>query len=494
MTEHVDVVIIGAGLSGIGAACHLQRHRPGTTYVILEGRDAIGGTWDLFRYPGIRSDSDMFTLGYNFKPWTNPQSIADGPSILSYIREAAAEYRVVDHIRFNNTVRRADWSTGDAEWSLTVETERTDPGGAGTACQSTITCGFVMACTGYFNFDAGYTPPFAGTERFGGRIIHPQHWPEDLDYAGKQVVVIGSGATAVTLVPTLAQAAAHVVMLQRSPTYLLSLPEEDVISNALRRYLPDRFVYRLTRARNVIAQLTFYKYCRSRPHAARRLLLSLVRKELDGAADMAHFSPTYQPWDERLCAVRDGDLFAALRRGTASVVTDHVETFTETGLRLESGEELAADIIVTATGLDVRMLGGMEIWVDGARYDHSKQLNYKGVMFQDIPNLSMVFGYTNASWTLKADISSEYVCRVLEHMATNGWRQCTPRLTDPTVRREKFVDMTSGYLACAGDELPPQGDKAPWRVYMNYALDYLTLRYRPIDDGTLEFSNPDGGR
>jgi len=482
-SEHFDVVIIGAGLSGIGAACHLERQRPGTSYVILEARDVMGGTWDLFRYPGIRSNSDMYTLGYNFKPWTDPKAIADGPSILSYIKETAAEYGVERHIRYGQKVRRAEWGSDEAEWAVDVEQ-------AATGETTRITGGFVIACTGYYNYDHGYTPEFPGRDDFTGEVVHPQFWPEGLDVTGKRIVVIGSGATAVTLLPALAETADHVVMLQRSPTYVISLPEQDVISNTLRRYLPEKLVYRMARGRNVTAQLLFYKFARAQPERARRLLLSMVRRQLGDKVDMRHFTPTYDPWDERLCAVPDGDLFRVLRSGRASVVTDTIDSFTETGIRLTSGDELGADVIVTATGLEVLILGGMEVLVDGERFEQSQKMNYKGVMFEDLPNAAMVFGYTNSSWTLKADISVEYVCRVLEHMDATGTRQATPRHHDPTVRPEPFTTMTSGYLQRAKDQFPQQGSKAPWRVYMNYARDWLTLHRAPIEDGVLEFSNP----
>jgi cation diffusion facilitator CzcD-associated flavoprotein CzcO len=478
---HVEVLIVGAGLSGIGAACHLERNRPGTDYLVLEARDAMGGTWDLFRYPGIRSDSDMYTLGYSFKPWTDPKAIADGPSILSYIRDTAAEYDVERHIRYGRKVVRAHWSTPDELWSVEVEHTATGE-------RSVLTAGFVLACTGYYDYEHPHDPDFPGRDDFGGTIVHPQFWPEDLEVEGKRIVVIGSGATAVTLVPALADRGAQVTMLQRSPTYMVSLPEQDVVSNTLRRWLPEKLVYRMARGRNVTGQLAFYKFSRARPERARRLLLGMARRQLGSRVDMVHFTPTYDPWDERLCALPDGDLFAAVRRGRAEVVTDQIETFTTTGIRLVSGAELPADVIVTATGLRILMLGGIEVRVDGRRWHQGDRLNYKGIMFEDLPNLAMVFGYTNASWTLKADISAEWVCRLLEHMERTGTTIATPRRNDPTVMAEDFVDMTSGYLQRAKDELPKQGSKAPWRVHMNYARDWLTLHRGRIDDGVLEFA------
>ncbi|MDI1301859.1 MAG: NAD(P)/FAD-dependent oxidoreductase [bacterium] len=482
-TKHFDVLIAGAGLSGIGAAYHLQTNCPGKTYAILEGRDAIGGTWDLFRYPGIRSDSDMYTLGYSFKPWTNNKSIADGPSIRDYVRETARENGIDKHIRFGHKIVRSSWSTKDARW--TVEVKKGDSGET-----TTLTCNFLLMCTGYYNYAAGYTPDFPGLNKFKGTLIHPQHWPENLDYAGKRVVIIGSGATAVTLLPAMTDKAEHVTMLQRSPTYVASIPEKDPVAMRLRRFLPEKVVYHAIRAKNVAITLGFFKLSRSRPKAVRRLLLAHVRHQVGKDFDMKHFTPNYNPWDQRLCAVPDGDLFKVLRKGKASIVTDHIDTFTAKGIKLKSGETLEADIIITATGLNLQMMGGSELVVDGKPFTVSQAMNYKGVMFQDLPNLAMMFGYTNASWTLKADISSEYVCRLLKHMDQKGLRQATPRNHDTSVVPESFLDMSSGYVQRALDHLPKQGNKAPWKVYMNYALDLAVLRYRPIDDGVMEFSNP----
>lgn len=482
-SEHVDVLIVGAGLSGIGAAWHLQNQCPGKSYAILEGRNAIGGTWDLFRYPGMRSDSDMYTLGYNFKPWTNPKAIADGPSIREYIRETAVENGIDEKIRFGIKVLKSSWSTEDAIW--TVEAKR-----VATGEKVKFTCNFLLMCTGYYKYEAGYTPHFEGRERFKGQIIHPQHWPENLDYSGKRVVVIGSGATAVTVVPAMTDKAAHVTMLQRSPTYMVSLPEQDVLANSLRRFLPERAVYHAIRAKNVALTLGFFNLAQSRPKPIRRLLLAHMRRQLGEGYDMKHFTPTYNPWEERLCAVPDGDMFKAIRNGKVSVVTDHIESFTEKGIKLKSGQELEADIIVTATGLDLVMMGGSELSVDGEPIDVSKKMYYKGLMFQDVPNLAMVFGYTNASWTLKADISSEYVCRLLKHMDAIGMRQCTPVNRDRSVKVEPFVNMHSGYIQRVLDKMPRQGDKAPWRLYMNYALDLVALRYRSVEDNAMQFSNP----
>lgn len=482
ITESFDVVIIGAGLSGIGAAVHLQRDCPQKSYTILEARDAMGGTWDLFRYPGIRSDSDMYTLGYNFKPWTNPKAIADGPSIREYIRETAVENGIDKKIRYGNKVLNAQWSTEASTWTLEIEDKN-----AGT--QRQITCNFLLSCAGYYNYDAGYEPEFKDRDAFKGTIIHPQKWPEHFDYRGKRVVVIGSGATAVTLVPAMTDKAAHVTMLQRSPTYVATLPEEDVISNKLREYLPEKLVYRLARTRNIAFSLGFYKASRRYPKKIRELLLAQVKRQVGPDFDMKHFTPKYNPWDERLCAVPNGDMFRVLRKGKASVVTDHIDRFTEKGIRLQSGKELEADVIITATGLNVQILGGIALNVDGQPFDYTQKMQYKGVMIEDLPNLGMVFGYTNASWTLKADLTVEYICRLLNLMDKKNAKQCTPRNRDPKVHHIPFLDMTSGYIQRALSKVPQQGNISPWKLYQNYAFDLVLLRYGKIEDGIMEFSN-----
>jgi cation diffusion facilitator CzcD-associated flavoprotein CzcO len=480
-TDHVDVLIIGAGLSGIGAACHLTMQSPARSYAILEGREAIGGTWDLFRYPGIRSDSDMYTLGYIFRPWSEAKAIADGASILNYIRETADAYHVTEKIRFNHKVRRADWNSQTATWTVEAET-------GPTGAISRFTCNFLFACSGYYDYAAGYTPDFPGTGDFRGRIVHPQHWPADLDTAGKNIVVIGSGATAVTLVPALAETAAQVTMLQRSPTYIASRPSEDAFANRLRRTLPAGLAYAITRWRNVGWQLFFYRMARRKPAEVKRQLIALVRGELGPDYDVAtHFTPRYNPWDQRLCLVPDSDLFRAMRAGRACVVTDTIERFTETGIRLASGAALHADIIVTATGLKMQLLSGMAISIDGERVDMSKRMAYKGMMFGDVPNLATAFGYTNASWTLKADLTCAYVCRLLNHMAARGYDICTPK-SDPAVAEAPFLDFTSGYVQRAIDHLPRQGTATPWKVHQNYALDMLALRFGKLNDGTMVFS------
>ena len=482
MSEHFDVVVVGAGISGIGTGFHLQDKCPGRTYVILEGRAAMGGTWDLFRYPGIRSDSDMHTLGFSFHPWTNAKSIADGPAIRDYVNETAAAYGIDRHIRYNHHVETASWSSADARWTV----EATGPGGE----RVDFTCNFLTMCSGYYNYAQGYTPEFAGAETFAGRIIHPQFWPEDLDYAGKKVVVIGSGATAVTLVPELAKGGAAVTMLQRSPTYVVSRPGEDKVANWLRTKLPSKAAYGITRWKNVLFGMFFYRMARRKPERTKERLLGMVREHLGPDYDVAtHFTPRYNPWDQRLCLVPDADLFGAINAGQATVVTDTIDHFTPTGIALASGEELPADIIVTATGLDLQLMSGVAFAVDGRSVDLGQALQYKGMMFSDVPNLTYTFGYTNASWTLKADLVATYVCRLLNTMAKRRMRQATPHNDDPTMTVEPFVNFSSGYIQRAADRLPKQGSKKPWRLNQNYALDVIALRYGSIDD-SMVFSNP----
>ncbi len=480
--EHFDVLVVGAGISGIGAGYHLQTSCPGRTYAILEARHDIGGTWDLFRYPGIRSDSDMYTLGYSFKPWTNPRAIADGWSILEYLRETAREHGIDRKIRFGHRVTRAAWSTADARW--TVEAER------GERKEIVrFTCNFLFMCSGYYNYAQGYTPEFPGIERFKGRIVHPQKWTEDVDYAGERVVVIGSGATAVTLVPEMAKTAAHVTMLQRSPTYIISLPGEDPIANWLRRRLPAHLAYGITRWKNVLLGLWFYRFCRRNPTRARAIIDTWLRKELGPDYDVrTHFNPRYNPWEQRLCLVPDSDLFKAMREGRASIVTDQIETFTEKGLKLRSGAELEADLIVTATGLNLLLLGGLEATVDGQRVEFAKTFNYKGMMFSNVPNLALAVGYTNASWTLKAELICRYVCRLLNHMEKTGTRQCTPRLRDQGLQEAPFLDLTSGYVQRSIHLFPKQGSKVPWKLHQNYARDLRLLKRGSVDDGVMEFA------
>ena len=435
----------------------------------------MGGTWDLFRYPGIRSDSDMYTLGYRFRPWRDAKAIADGPAILSYIRETAAEFDVDNTIRYNHRVRSASWSSADSRWTVDVETG------------AQLTCNFLYLCTGYYDYANGYTPDWPGIARFGGTIIHPQKWPEDLDYTGKRVVVIGSGATAITLVPALAQRAAHVTMLQRSPSYVVSRPAEDKIANWLRRRLPDRAAYVLARWKNVLTGTFFYSLARKRPELFKWMVAKGVRKNLGEKYDSKHFTPPYNPWDQRLCFAPDADLFDEIRNGRVSIVTDQIDTFTEEGLLLKSGERLDADIIVTATGLVLRLFSGMQLAVDGASVEMPKTFVYKGMMFSDIPNLAFAVGYTNASWTLKCDLTAEYVCRLLNHMDHHGYNVCTPRVNDPDIGEEPVIDFNSGYVLRALHTLPRQGSKTPWRLHQNYMKDLRMMRYGRLDDGTMEF-------
>jgi len=478
--ERLDVLIVGAGISGIGAAHNLQRNCPGKSYAILEAREAIGGTWDLFRYPGIRSDSDMHTLGYRFRPWTAAKAIADGESILEYVRETAREAGIDRKVRFGHRVVSASWSSEEARW--TVVAERADGSAA------TISCAFLMGCTGYYRYDEGYSPEFPGIEDFEGRVIHPQHWPEEAAYEGKRVVVIGSGATAVTLVPAMAPDAAHVTMLQRSPSYVISVPGEDPIAEALRKVLPARAVYPIVRWKNVLMQSLIYRLSRTRPGLIKKLLRKGVVNALPAGYDVdTHFKPKYNPWDQRLCMVPDGDLFKALSDGSAEIVTDRIERFTATGIKLESGRELEADVVVTATGLKLLFLGGLTLELDGEEVDQSQLIAYKGMMFDGVPNLAFTIGYTNASWTLKADLVAEYLCRLLNHMDAGGYDICVPQLTDPGVTPEPILDFTSGYVQRSLAELPKQGSKEPWKLRQNYAVDLRKLRFGPLEDGAMQF-------
>jgi cation diffusion facilitator CzcD-associated flavoprotein CzcO len=483
--EHFDVVIVGAGISGIGAAVHLGKHCPDRTYVILERRPNIGGTWDLFQYPGIRSDSDMYTLGFNFKPWTAQKAIADGPSIIAYLKETVAEYGLAERIRHGVEVVAADWDSGSARWTVTA---RTDAGERRFSCQ------FLYMCSGYYSYDAGYTPDFPGRARFGGAFLHPQHWPRDLDYTGKRVIVIGSGATAVTLVPAMADAGAgHVTMLQRTPTYMVSRPAEDRFAHFLRRILPETSAYALVRWRNVLMQQWVFNYARRNPRKLADKLIGMVRDMLPKGYDVeTHFVPPYNPWEQRLCLVPDEDMFRVIREGRASIETDHIKTFDETGIVLKSGRHLDADIIVSATGLDLLFLAGMKTTVDGRAIDFSQSFGYKGVMFSGVPNLAAAFGYTNASWTLKADLTSEYVCRLLNHFRTTDTQIATPVLDDPGMKAEPWIDFSSGYFQRALARFPKQGERLPWKLHQNYAKDIKLFRRDPVDDGVLRFTRASG--
>ena len=479
--EYVDVLVVGAGLSGIGAGYHLQKFCPDHSFAIVEARKDLGGTWDLFRYPGVRSDSDMHTLGYSFRPWTDPKAIAQGPTILNYLRDTAREYGIDRKIRFGRKVIRADWSSQDARW--TVQIHSADDGSTSNIC-----CAFLFMCSGYYDYDSGYQPAFPGQDRFGGRLVHPQNWPENLDCSGRRVVVIGSGATAVTLVPALAATAAHVTLLQRSPTWMAALPSVDPISTWLRRWLPLSLALWLTRWKNVLLGMLVFRLCKRRPQRMRAFLLKGVRQALGPAADIAtDFTPRYNPWEQRLCLVPDGDFFRAITTGRASVVTDQIEMLSESGVKLRSGATLDADIIVSATGLRLS-IGKIELNVNGLRVDPSRTVSYKGLMYSGVPNMANTFGYTNASWTLKADLTSEYVCRLLKHMRKTGARQCLPPAPGPGVRLLPWVDFSSGYFQRAADQLPRQGAVKPWKLNQNYLSDLLTLRYGAINDGVLQFS------
>lgn len=474
---HFDVLIVGAGLSGIGAAAHLKMSCPEKRFVILEGRAAMGGTWDLFRYPGVRSDSDMHTLGYRFRPWNNPKAIADGPAILNYIRETAEEFTLNEKIRYDQRVTQATWSSNEARWTVRINDG-----------SEQLTCNFLYLCTGYYDYEKGYTPEWPGMDSFSGQIIHPQKWPEDLDYTSKRVIVIGSGATAVTLVPAITNNAAHVTMLQRSPTYIVSRPAEDKIANFLRSTLPSRAAYVLSRWKNVLLGMFFYNLARKRPAVMKRLIAKGVTKEL-GEEVLAHFTPSYDPWDQRLCLVPDSDLFRVIREGKATIVTGEIKEFTESGVRLRSGEQLDADIVVTATGLNMKLMAGLQLVVDGEAVDLSKTIAYKGMMYSDVPNVASAFGYTNASWTLKCDLTAEYVCRMLKYMDANGFDTCTPRINDSEMAAEPVVNFTSGYVQRVIDTLPKQGSKTPWRLHQNYIKDLSMLRYGRVNDGAMEFKS-----
>jgi monooxygenase len=473
--EQLDVIIVGAGLSGIGAACHLQKECPGKAYAILEARDAIGGTWDLFRYPGVRSDSDMFTLGYSFRPWREAKAIAGGESIRRYIQETAKEHGVERHIRFQKRVARAAWSSNEARWSLDLQDG------------SQLSCRFLFVCSGYYRYDQGHQPRFEGIESFRGRVVHPQQWPQDLDVTGKRIVVIGSGATAVTLVPALAATAQHVTMLQRSPSYIASLPARDPIADALRLVLPSALAYPLVRWKNVLIAMLSFQFSRRRPRLMKALLRRQVLRALPHGYDVdTHFKPRYEPWDQRLCIVPDGDLFLAIKSGRASMVTDGVARFNERGLELSSGASLEADVVVTATGLQLLAFGGMQFSVDGREVKLPDSIAYKGMMLCGVPNFAFALGYTNASWTLKLDLVASYVCRLLEKLDASGSRSCVPRAPHPSLPTEPFLDLSSGYVRRSIAELPRQGSRPPWRLHQNYLRDLLLFKWGSVADEAME--------
>lgn len=477
-TEHFDVLIAGAGLSGIGVACHPTKKCPDKSFAILEARDAIGGTWDLFRYPGIRSDSDMFTLGYRFKPWTSDKGIADGGDIRQYIRDAATENKVDEKIRFKHKVKNADWNSREKLWTVTSDVDGET---------RTYTAKYLVGCTGYYDYDEGFTPEFAGREDFKGQVIHPQFWPEDLDYTGKKVVVIGSGATAVTLIPSMSREVESITMLQRSPTYIVPVPSKDKLAIRLRKFLPESFVYSIIRSRNIMLTMAFYNYCKRFPQKARDFIFNFNKKILPKDFDMSHFTPKYNPWDERLCAVPGGDLYKAIHKGKADVVTDHIDKFVDNGILLKSGKTLEADIIITATGLKVVVLGKINVTMDGQPFDVTDKMSYRGVMFEGIPNAAMVFGYTNSSWTLKADLIADYFCRIVNYMDDKGYDEVIPVNHDPGMAKKSFIDLTSGYISRVKDQLPKQGTKGAWKLHQNYFRDWLSLRASRITAKELQY-------
>jgi len=479
--DHAEVVIVGAGISGVSAAWHLQDRCPTKSYAILEKRAAMGGTWDLFRYPGIRSDSDMYTLGFRFRPWTEHQAIADGGPILDYVKSTAAMYGIDKHIRLNTKVINADWSSAENRWTVQIENN---------GKLSAITCSFLFLCSGYYDYEQGYAPTFAGSEDFTGPIIHPQHWPEDLDYADKNIVVIGSGATAVTLIPALANSGArHVTMLQRSPTYIVTQPATDKMADRLNRWLPDKYAYAAVRWKNVLRQSAVYGACQKWPHRMRSIFLRFAERQLPEGYDVEkHFGPHYNPWEQRLCLVPNGDLFRAIRKGKADVVTDTVDRFTATGIRLNSGRELPADIIITATGLNLQLFGGATVTVDGQPVDLTKTMAYTGMMLSGLPNMVYTVGYTNASWTLKADLVSEFACRLLNYMDDNGFDNVVVEHPGSDVDERPFMDFTPGYVLRSLDELPKQGSRTPWRLNQNYLRDIRLIRRGKIDDEGLRFA------
>ncbi len=479
--EHFDILIIGAGISGIDAAYRLQTAFPGKTYAILEARDSIGGTWDLFRYPGVRSDSDMYTLGFPFRPWQAEEAIAGGPAIWNYIRDTATQFGIDRHIRFRHQMIRASWSSAEARW--TVEARVKDDGRI-----VRLGCSFLYMCSGYYSYDKGFSPEFPGRARFQGQFLHPQEWPATLDYTGKRIVVIGSGATAVTLVPALAKDAAHVTMLQRSPSYVVTRPAKDAHAIWMYRHLPKTLAATLTKWKNVLYSIAMFSLARSRPEMMKGLINKAIKQQVPADYDVKrHFMPRYNPWDQRICLVPDGDLFAAIRSGRAAIVTDTIETFVESGIQLSSGKTLPADIIVSATGLAVKMMGGAEIVVDGVPVKFEEKLVYKGAMLSGVPNLALAFGYTNNSWTLRCDITARYVCRLLEYMDRKGWSICVPRFPDASVVPVPLLDFSSGYIRRADGVLPKQGQKTPWRVHQNYVKDLAAFTFGSVGDGTMEF-------
>ena len=480
-TKHFDVIIIGAGLSGIGAACHLRRNCPSKTFAMLEGRSNIGGTWDLFKYPGIRSDSDMHTFSYSFKPWTYDKTISDGATIMKYLNETIDDYELRKHIKFNHWISELSWSSDEDKWTVV---------GKDNASKEAIqfSCNFLVSGTGYYDYDEGYTPDFKGLEKYQGQFVHPQKWRADIDYENKEVIVIGSGATAITLLPTMAQKTKHVTMLQRSPTYILSMPKHDAFSKFVKRWLPSKTAHSLARWKQVLRQVFFYNLSKKKPKDVRNFIKKEIKKILGTDYDVeTHFNPKYDPWDERICACVDNDLFNAINEGKCTIITDHIDSFTQRGILLKSGKELEADLIVSATGLKIKFMGGINIKVNGKAMDPSSLVNYKGMMLQDVPNMVAITGYTNASWTLKADLVGEYFCRLLKHMDKKGLSSCTPTFSDENIATEPASDLASGYIQRALDQLPKQGNEYPWKLNQNYIKDMIALRFKSIDDGYLVF-------
>lgn len=480
--KETDVIIIGAGISGISAAYHLQTMCPNKSFTILEGRDNIGGTWDLFKYPGIRSDSDMYTLGFVFRPWIDKKAIADGPSIMKYLNEAVEDYDLKSKIEFGHFVKTAHWSSADSRWTLGVDVK---DGG-----QQDFKCQYVFVCAGYYNYDSGFTPDFVGKDSFKGTFIHPQFWPEDLDMTGKKMLVIGSGATAITLIPELAERSKHVTMLQRSPTYITSGPSEDKIANWMNDTLPQTLAYKFTRWRKIKIGQIFYKIARKYPNFMKGLILKGVQKEMGEDFNVEHFTPKYNPWDQRICLAPDSDFFEAVKSEKADIVTDTIETFTENGIQLTSGKHIEADIIVSATGLDLKFLGGLDVQVDDKKINFAETVAYKGMMFSGIPNLTLAFGYTNASWTLKCDLSNAYFCRLIQYMDKHNYSKCVAQLSNQDIELESFVDFNSSYILRYIETFPKQGNKEPWKLKQDYFIDFKKLKKGRVDDGVMQFSNP----
>lgn len=475
-----DVIVVGAGLSGIGAAYHLQHECPGKTFTVLEARDSMGGTWDLFKYPGIRSDSDMFTLGFPFSPWNNPKAIADGPSILQYIKDTAAKFGIDKKIQYNHKITDASWSDAEKMWTLTITPHQ-------NVAATTLKCKFLMMCSGYYNYDNGYLPQFAGYSDFKGKIVHPQKWTSDIDYTNKKVVVIGSGATAVTLVPEMSKKAAKVTMLQRTPTYIMTLPSVDVVARFFQKILPAKLAYSIVRWKNVLLGIAFFNASRKWPNGVKKLIQKGAKKEMGDRYKQQDFNPPYNPWDQRLCLVPDADLFKSVKEGKADIVTDQIERFTEKGILLKSGKELEADLIVTATGLNVQLLGGMTVHVNGVLGDSGQTHAYRGVMLSDVPNFAFTVGYTNASWTLKCDLSCRFVTKVLNYMDKNNYSVCVPRFDTTKFKSEPLLDFNAGYVLRSLDKIPKQGSKHPWKVYQNYVKDLMSLEWSSVDDKYLQY-------